>query len=271
MSKIKVQNIKLPKIKLPKIKLPKIKWPPTKRPKRSPKEAPEKEEKVHPWRECPKGKHYREGTFVSAHVRKGKPVRAHTRTWSCPPNPSGKDQMYPEEMEKIAQKHFHTFKDRPLGTLADFKEKGDQYDHLIQGWVTYWNDILKPSDPLDPHVVKALIASESSFNSKAWNKRKGLERADGLMQITHRTLQYLKDNFKELRDHYINLNPKDMLDPNLSICAGVRWLFRKKEIADSKTIGGASWIDAVGKYKRYEMDSPRMKEFIDIYKELKKQ
>lgn len=264
----------MPRIRLPRIKFPEIKWPPTKRPKKTPKKTPGKKEKLHPWRECPKGHHYRERTSVSAHIREGRPVRGHTRTWSCSPNSSGKDQMYPEEMDKIAQRYFHTFKGNPLGTLSDFKEKGDQYDHLIQGWVKYWNDILKPSDPLDPHVVKALIASESSFNSKAWNKRKGLERADGLMQITHRTLRYLKDDFKELKDHYLNLNPKDMVDPNLSICSGIRWLFRKKELAKTTLKRPVLWREAVIAFKGLDFNdktkiNEMMKDVDKYYNELK--
>jgi len=256
-------------VRWPKLKLPKIKWPPIKRPKRSPKELPKKEEKIHPWRMCPKGQHYREGGPVSAYIRKGRPVRASNRGWTCVKNRSGKDQMYPEEMNKIAEKYFHIFQGRPLGTLSDFKEKGDQYDYLIHGWVKYWNDILEPLDSLDPHVVKALIASESSFNPRAWNKRKKLERADGLMQVTHQTVRYLKDDFKELRDHYLNFDPKDMMDPNLSICAGVRWLFRKREIVQTRKKRPVTWHEVVAGYKSVKINDDLMADYQRYYAELK--
>lgn len=47
--------------------------------------------------------------------------------------------------------------------------------------------------PLEPEVVKALIASESSFNTNANNYLKGPKRARGLMQVLDGTLPYLKE------------------------------------------------------------------------------
>ena len=47
---------------------------------------------------------------------------------------------------------------------ANSLEEND-YDQLITGWVKYWNEVLKTKIPLDPNFVKALMASESSFNS----------------------------------------------------------------------------------------------------------
>jgi hypothetical protein len=46
--------------------------------------------------------------------------------------------------------------------LSDFPGS-EKYDMLILGWVQYWNDIFKPEKPLDPKLIKALMASESSF------------------------------------------------------------------------------------------------------------
>src|SRR3989338_3883038 len=99
----------------------------------------------HPWRLCPAGQNYREGTMVSTYTKRdGTVVRSHSRKNTCANNPSGKDQLYPEEMKEMARRYFQKFKNRPLGTLFRFKEKGNLYDHLIHGWVKYWNDILKP-------------------------------------------------------------------------------------------------------------------------------
>lgn len=127
--------------------------------------------------------------------------------------------------------------------------RGNIYDHYIQGWTQYWNDVLKPFESLDPDIVKALIASESSFNPKAWNKRQGPQRARGLTQITDQTLRYLSDDYSELRDHYLTLSEDDMLDPNLSICAGIRWLFRKKGLAEAKLKRKVTWTEAIAEYK----------------------
>jgi soluble lytic murein transglycosylase-like protein len=67
----------------------------------------------------------------------------------------------------------------------EFRRAGNEFDSLIRGWTQYWNDILMPSDHLDPDVVKALIASESGFDEKTWNHRRGKNAAYGLMQVTN--------------------------------------------------------------------------------------
>lgn len=218
--------------------------------KRSLRKKPPPPRRKHPWRLCPVGQHYRNGSSVSGYTtRTGKVVGPHSRSETCAANPSGRDQLYPEEIQKIAAEYFGQFESRPLNTIARFKEKGNRFDHLIQGWVRYWNEVLKPKDPLDPDLVKALIASESSFNPEAWNKLKGPERARGLAQILDKTLPLLKDDTTELRDHFLNLSEDDILDPNLSICAGIRWLFRKKEVAEAQLKRPISWREAVIKYK----------------------
>lgn len=204
----------------------------------------------HAWRICPVGQHYRSGSFVDDYTTgSGKFVKAHPRSWTCADNPSGKDQLYPEEISKIAEDYFEPFKKAPLKTISAFEEAGNAYDHLIQGWVSYWNEVLAPLDPLDPDVMKALIASESSFNPSAWNKAKGPKRARGLTQVLDGTLPLLKEGASELRDHFLNLSEDDMLDPNLSICAGVRWLLRKKELEEAKLKRPISWREAIIKYK----------------------
>ncbi len=134
---------------------------------------------------------------------------------------------------------------------------------------------MSPETPLEPEVVKALIASESSFKTNANNKLKGPNRARGLMQVLDGTLPYLTDKHKELRDHFLNLTEDDMLDAGLSICAGIRWLFRKREIASVLLKRQATWEEAVANYKRYHKEyqvNPNfrgMGKFRKYYKELK--
>lgn len=188
-----------------------------------------------PWRVCPVGQHYRRGGPVSGYVtRSGKTVSPYAHGETCVQNPSGKDQLYPEEITKIAQDHMSPVVSQPLNPLKKFGNASNAFDHFIVGWTQYWNDVLKPEDPLDPDLVKALIASESSFNPNAWNHKKGPGRARGLMQVTDQSLRYLTDEYDELKDHYLNLSEDDALDPNMDICAGVRWLFRKKELMENK-------------------------------------
>src|SRR3989338_2368208 len=233
------------------------------------KKPPVDPKPVHPWRICPLGEYWR-----NLHPRHVTPSKKHpdgitTVKGHCVTNPSGKDQLYSEEMQLIAEKNFGQFKLIPLPEIPEFQKKDLVYDHIIQGWTQYWNDVLKPQEPLDPCLVKALIATESGFNSNAWNKKHGRQRARGLTQVTDQTLRYLSDDYHELKDHFLHLKEDETLDPNFSICAGIRWLFRKKEIANSKIGRKASWIDAVGEYKHYKMDDPNMQKFIEIYKELK--
>ena len=42
---------------------------------------------------------------------------------------------------------------------------------------------------------------------------------------------------------------KDLNDPNVNICAGVRWLFRKRDLASTKLKRTATWIEAGEEYK----------------------
>ncbi len=115
-----------------------------------------------------------------------------------------------------------------------------------------------------------MIATESSFNSKAnafAGKRAGYAR--GLMQVTDQTVKYLAGHRKELRNHLLHLEQDDLYDSNINIAAGVRWLFRKKQIADAK-FKGSSWLETVMLYKGYRsMNNPRVKRFIRLYERIK--
>ena len=71
----------------------------------------------------------------------------------------------------------------------------------------------------------------------------------GLMQITGHTHQYLCGEKKELRDHLVRISTDELLDPSSNICAGVRWLFRKKETASWLLKRTATWEETVEDYK----------------------
>lgn len=226
---------------------------------------------VHPWRVCPGGQHYRRTHGVSGYTTtSGKVVGPYSRDWTCVKNPSGKDQLYPEEMQEIADKYFNQFRLSPLPEIPEFYKKDLAYDHFIQGWTQYWNDVLKPIEPLDPLIIKALIVSESSFNPNAWNKKRGPGRARGLMQVTDLTLRYLAlEKYHELKDHFLHLKENDMLNPNFSICAGIRWLFRKKELAQAKAKRPVSWREAIIEYKSAQSNIDLIARFDYYYNKLK--
>ena len=185
---------------------------------------------VHPWRLCPLGKYYRGKHQQRSYVRKnGVSVRSSVHPNECVTNKTGKDQLYIEEIHEIANRHFGTLKNLPNSGILTQYQNESNFDSIIAGWTQYWNEVLKPSIQLDPNLVKALIATESGFNPESTNNKKGLKRARGLMQVTDESLKLLSFRSKELKDHFVNLKEDDMLDPNLAICAGVRWIFRKND------------------------------------------
>ncbi|MBI4404304.1 MAG: hypothetical protein HY537_09100 [Deltaproteobacteria bacterium] len=132
---------------------------------------------VHPWRVCPYGEHWvrthplhvpPSHTFPEGHTT--------TRHEHCAHNPSRKDQFYPDEIREIAKQHFSDLKSRPCPLPLGYGDRGSKYDDLIAGWVQYWNEVLKPDVPLDSNLVKALIATESSFDPNKIIRQPGWRR-----------------------------------------------------------------------------------------------
>jgi len=209
-------------------------------------------EKIHPWRLCPLGEHW-----VKEHALRVPPSKTHpvgtitTRRGHCAKNPSGKDQLYFDEMQEIAERNFSKLTGAPTTNNLGFKYLGNRYDHLIRGWTQFWNEVFQPKEQLDPNLVKALIASESSFDRNANGNAGKHNTARGLMQVTDQTLGILADEDGELRDHLINLTQDQIYEPSANIGAGIRWLFRKQETTSAKLKRNASWIETVADYKSY--------------------
>ena len=69
------------------------------------------------------------------------------------------------------------------------------------------------------------------------------------MQITNATRKLLDDE-TELKDHHLTVTREDLNDPGVDICAGVRWSFRKREIASIVRLKRqATWTEAAEEYK----------------------
>lgn len=114
--------------------------------------------------------------------------------------------------------------------LIEYKDS-DKYDEQIAVWIDYFNKKFNVDPPLDPDVVKALIASESGFRGDP----PGNKKAIGIAQITKDTLTILQDPDGEAKDFIFNkIRQKDLKDPDIAIPLGVRWLFRKRAMAKSK-------------------------------------
>jgi hypothetical protein len=233
----------------------------------------QKKEKSHPWRLCPGGEHWVRTHPLKVPVSAKNPSGVTERHGHCASNPSGKDYLYEDEMEEIAKNNFPKLKGPPAADDLGYKN-GNDYDELIRGWVNYWNSVFKPKTPLDPDLVKALIASESSFNKNAHIKNKNIKNAKGLMQIIDQTQRVLKDPKGELKDHLVHVDQNKLFDPVKNIGAGTRWLFRKKEILDAKNGKDNSWFDVIRNYKALVKNTGNEKEIMDKlqrkYERLKK-
>lgn len=217
--------------------------------------------KVHPWRLCEIGSHW-----VREHIRttpKGNvvTVRAH-----CARNPSGTDRLTVDEIAEITERQFGVLKGGLCSSNIGYG-RGSEFDSIILGWTQYWNEVLAPDEPLDPNIVKALIASESSFNPKAKTKSGGLN-VRGLMQIRDDTRKIVGDVKGEMKRGYISAQPDDLWDPSVNISIGIRWLFRKRQIVRAKN-PQATWRDAVAAYKAFAPSSKDMENFDESLKKLR--
>tara|TARA_Y100000590_G_scaffold377918_1_gene444520 strand:+ start:691 stop:1323 length:633 start_codon:yes stop_codon:yes gene_type:complete len=197
----------------------------------------------HPWRKCPLGEHW-----VSEHPREvpvseKNPDGITIVDGHCRKNPSRHEIFVADEIHDISTQYFKNLKNKPTADTLGFPQ-GNQYDDLIGGWTQFWNEILKPEIPLDPNLIKALIASESGFNLEAKAESK-IGVAKGLIQITEQTRKILADQSGELSDFLITLSKKEVSDPNLNLSAGIRWLFHKKHLASHRLKRTATWLEAI--------------------------
>lgn len=207
----------------------------------------------HPWRICPLGSH-----LVKEHKVKVPPSKKHpngttiTRQQHCAQNPSKKDLLSFAEIQTITKNVFSQLTGAPAEKILTEFRYADKYDYIIRGWVCYWNAVLAPTDPLDPNLIKALIATESSFETSPKIPAGGHRGfARGLMQITDETLQILNNPKGELKDHIFRITAKEIFDPSANICAGVRWLFWKRRLASIRLKREASWVESIAEYKSY--------------------
>lgn len=116
----------------------------------------------------------------------------------------------------------------------------------------YWNDIFDPVEKLSPNIVKALMATESGFQIRPKAPRG--HKAIGIMQLMPETVGYLS-NSKEIRNFQIKLTQKEAWEVPLNIAAAVRWLFRKKEVGESRLKRKLTWMEVIEEYKGITGDS----------------
>ncbi len=207
----------------------------------------------HPWRICPLGQHWVSSHPLHIPVSNKNPMGVTLRDGHCRTNPSKKDQLYTDEIQKMAIEYFAQVKHLPKPNLLG-RPNGNKFDLLIAGWTQYWNEVFQPATPLPPNLVKALISTESDFKVTAKVLASEKNWARGLMQVTDQTLSILKDEKGELKDYLVNVDQGDIHDPNLNIAAGIRWLFHKKFLLEKRKKREVTWEEAVMEYKAYTND-----------------
>ena len=173
---------------------------------------------------CPLGEHY-----VRSHSRSTKrgmtQVSAH-----CRKNSKGKENLLDASNLRHIYYSSGPKKYPKLPAIKGFRGF-NEYDPMIQFWTEYWKNKGVLHKQVDPLLIKALIAAESSFRHGVRTKDPG-STAAGLMQITGSTLKVLKGNpdrtgYIEVKDYPIYLEEDERLDPLVNIAAGIRWLGHK--------------------------------------------
>jgi hypothetical protein len=173
-------------------------------------------------------------------------------------------------LEDIVSKYPKNVK-RPSPCKMEFKD-GAKYDDLIAVWTDYFNKKFSSDSSLDPNVVKALIASESSFEADPKNNKV----AFGITQVTPSTLKILQDSKGESKDFvFKNIRQKYLKDPKVAIPLGVRWLFHKKQMAKRKLKREPSEEEIILEYKgllksNTDLKQNALRNFKEHYEALKR-
>lgn len=228
--------------------MPKISPKQTKKTKKSSGSSSKKKETPRTDR-CPLGQHWVRAHSLTVPPSKKNPDGVTTRSAHCARNPaSSKVSFTPKDIKKIASSDKFQSKKKPCALQSKIDES-NEFDDLIAGWTQYWNEIFKPDEPLDPNLVKALVKSESTFKPLRLADPDNPASARGLTQVTDDTRVILGNRKGELKDYYFDLTREDLNDPGTNICAGIRWLFYKRERASAKLGRTASWTEGVAEYK----------------------
>lgn len=121
----------------------------------------------------------------------------------------------------------------------------DSYDEVIAVWCDYFNKKFGTNPPLEPDVVKALLASESDFRLDPPNPL-----AAGIAQIIPETFKELQNPQGEVSDFiFKDIRKKDLKNPSIAIPMAVRWLSRKKRLAEGKLGRSANAEEIILEYK----------------------
>lgn len=225
------------------------------------------ETKAHPWRLCPIGEHW-----VKRHPKHLDSGKFTDHDGHCRKNKKTKSEFYnSDELKLIAESHFGSLTSdsdaMPAPDSLGFPN-GNKYDLLIAGWAKFWNEVLRPDEQLSPDLVKALMATESSFKTPK-DQKSSRGDARGLIQVTESTRKILQNLKGELKNHHIELTVDESREPVTNIAAGIRWLHHKKFLLETRLKRQVSWEEAIFEYKGLTKDIGKDKTTDRIVSEIK--
>jgi hypothetical protein len=223
--------------------------------------------KYHPWRLCPIGEHW-----VRRHPKHLRSGNVTDHDGHCRKNKKSKSEFYhADELKLMAETHFGSLTSDPNAMPVNDPlgfPNGNKYDLLIAGWTKFWNEVLKPDEPLPPDLVKALMATESSFKTPKDQKSSSGD-ARGLIQVTESTRKILQNIKGELKNHHIELTVDESREPVTNVAAGIRWLHHKKFLLEKRVKRQVSWEEAIFEYKGLTKDIGKDKTTDRIVSEIK--
>lgn len=223
--------------------------------------------KAHPWRICSIGEYW-----VRRHPKHLGSGKVTDHDGHCRKNKKNKSEFYhADELNLIAETYFKGLESDPEVMPApdslDFPN-GNKYDLLVAGWTKFWNEVLDPDELLSPDLVKALIATESSFKTpKDHKSTDGTTR--GLIQVTEGTRKVLQNLKGELKNHHLDLTMDETREPVTNIAAGIRWLHHKKYLLEKRIKRKVTWEEAAFEYKGIFSDIGKDKKTDQIVRKIK--
>jgi hypothetical protein len=176
-----------------------------------------------------------------------------------------------KEIDKIAKRYELKTLIYPKSGKLKIYPDSDKYDELMAIWTDYFNKKFPSESLLDPDVVKVLIGSESDFKLDPVNPK-----AFGIAQITKQTFKALQDPKGEVKDFiFTKFTLKDLKDPTVAIPMAIRWLFRKKRLAQGKLGREANAEEIILEYKgllksKSDYQQSALEKFRKLYALLKK-
>lgn len=205
---------------------------------------------------CKPGYHH-----VNKHLRVSRNGTKHTVEEHCRKNPKLKENfLFKSNLDYIFDKFEHRYQYENLKRIKGYPQDKGQYDMLIQFWLKYWKGEGLINEDIDPLLVKAIIAVESSFREEVVTKMPN-SSATGLMQLLVTTMKILAQKMgKEIKRSNIDISQDEAKEPNANIAAGTRWLiykittspWKKKSRKRDRMYGGIkyyhSWNDEGEKY-----------------------